>query len=85
VVVLSGEAGIGKSRLLQVLKEHVAAESHVRLEWRCSSYHQHSALYPVIEQLQRLLQPRQDEAAPEQLHTLEEALEAHGFVLSQCL
>ena len=39
VVLLSGEAGIGKSRLVQVLQEHVAAEPYTRLEWRCSPYH----------------------------------------------
>ena len=55
VVLLSGEAGIGKSRLVQVLKEHVAAEPHTRIEWRGSPYHQQSALYPVIDHLQRLL------------------------------
>src|SRR5262245_28972183 len=50
VVLLSGEAGIGKSRLVQVLKDHVTQEPHSRIEWRGSPYHQHSALYPVIDQ-----------------------------------
>jgi class 3 adenylate cyclase len=49
VVLLSGEAGIGKSRLVQVLKDHVTHEPHVRMEWRGSPYHQQSALYPVID------------------------------------
>ena len=51
VVVLSGEAGIGKSRLVQVLKEHVAGEAHTRWECRCSPYYQHTALYPIIDLL----------------------------------
>src|SRR5262249_47465910 len=55
VVVLSGEPGIGKSRLVEVLKDRVAEEPHMRLECRCSPYHQHSALYPVIELLPRAL------------------------------
>src|SRR5215510_3969969 len=55
VVLLSGEAGIGKSRLVQVLKEYVTATPHTRIEWRGSPYHQQSALYPIIEHLHRLL------------------------------
>ena len=54
VVLLSGEPGIGKSRLVQVLKDHVAAEAHILIEWRGSPYYQQSALYPVIDHLHRL-------------------------------
>jgi class 3 adenylate cyclase/predicted ATPase len=53
VVLLSGEAGIGKSRLVRVLKERLAEESKTWLECRGSVYHQHSAFYPVIELLER--------------------------------
>lgn len=56
VVVLSGEAGIGKSRLVQVLKDHVALESHTLIVCRCSADHQHSTLYAVLTPLRRLLQ-----------------------------
>ena len=49
VVLLSGEAGIGKSRLVQTLKEQVLAEGTTRIEFRCSPYHQNSALYPIID------------------------------------
>jgi class 3 adenylate cyclase len=55
IVVLSGEAGIGKSRLVRVLTEGVD-ENTPQLTLRCSPYHTNSALYPVIEHLQRLLQ-----------------------------
>ena len=74
VVLLSGEAGIGKSRLVQVLQEHVAAEPHARLEWRCSPYAQQSPLHPVIAHLHRLLRWRPDDAPAEKLGTLEETL-----------
>jgi len=55
VVVLSGEAGMGKSRLVQEMRSHVGGEPHARLECQCSPYYQNSAFYPVIELVQRLL------------------------------
>ena len=78
VVILHGEAGIGKSRLVQVLKEHIAHEAHARVEYRCSPYYQNSALYPVIEHLQRLLQFGRDEAPEAKFRTLEQMLSSRG-------
>ncbi len=71
VVLLNGEAGIGKSRLVQVLKDHISHNKHPRVEWRCSPYHQNSALYPVIEQLQRLLQFARENSPEEKFRKLE--------------
>ena len=53
VVLLSGEAGIGKSRLTAGLMERVVSESHARLRYFCSPQHTDSALYPVIGQMER--------------------------------
>jgi AAA ATPase domain/Adenylate and Guanylate cyclase catalytic domain len=53
VVLISGEPGIGKSRLTSALLEHVAGEPHIRLRYFCSPHHTNSALYPIIRQLER--------------------------------
>ena len=53
VVLLSGEAGIGKSRLTAALLESIASEPHTRLRYFCSPQHTDSALYPVIGQMER--------------------------------
>ena len=77
VVVLGGEAGIGKSRLAQILKAHPAEESLTRLECRCSPYHQQSAWHPVVELFSQILQWQQDDTPDTKLHKLE-------TVLTQC-
>ena len=53
VVLISGEPGIGKSRLTAALSEQIGTEPHTRLRYFCSPHHQNSALYPVIVQLER--------------------------------
>lgn len=78
-MLLSGEAGIGKSRLLEVLKERLASESLAWLDWRSSPYHQNSALYPVIDCWQRILKFRRDDSTDEKLDKLEGALAPFPF------
>jgi class 3 adenylate cyclase/predicted ATPase len=53
VVLLSGEVGIGKSRLTAALLEGIVAEPHTRLRYFCSPHHTDSALYPIISQMER--------------------------------
>jgi class 3 adenylate cyclase len=52
VMLISGEPGIGKSRLTAALSEHVGIEPHTRLRYFCTSHHQDSALYPFIAQIE---------------------------------
>src|SRR5262249_43178012 len=55
VVLLTGDAGIGKSRLVQMLKEHVTSEPHTRWECRSAEYYQNTALFPLVDLFQRIL------------------------------
>jgi class 3 adenylate cyclase/predicted ATPase len=85
VVLLSGEAGIGKSRLVQVLKEHVAREPHAWLTpCQCSPYHQNTALYPWIDLLERVvLRFDREESPPQKLRKLEGFLVQYGLPLAE--
>ena len=51
IVLVSGEAGLGKSRITAAFEERLQAEPHLRLRYFCSPYHQDSALFPIIDQL----------------------------------
>jgi class 3 adenylate cyclase/predicted ATPase len=53
VVLVSGEAGLGKSRITAELEDRIRTEPHLRLRYFCSPYHQDSALYPFVDQLGR--------------------------------
>jgi class 3 adenylate cyclase/tetratricopeptide (TPR) repeat protein len=54
IVTVIGEAGIGKSRMIEALQQEVAGEAHARINLQCSPYHSDSALYPVIQYLNRV-------------------------------
>lgn len=85
VILLSGEAGIGKSRLVQLLKERVAEEPQAWLtEFRCSSYHQNSAFYPIIDLLERVVLAFEPEDSPhERLKKIEGFLVQYGLPLPE--
>ena len=78
VVLISGEPGIGKSRLTAVLSEHIRSEPHTRLRYFCSPHHQDSALYPFIAQLERAAGFARDDAVEDKLGKLR-ALLAPGM------
>jgi class 3 adenylate cyclase/tetratricopeptide (TPR) repeat protein len=71
VIVLSGEPGIGKSRITQTLRERLADESHTRLRYQCSPYHTNSALHPFIEQIERAASFQRDDTPDRKLDKLE--------------
>ena len=79
VVLLSGEPGIGKSRLAYTLREYVAAEGSLLFEARCSPYHQHSTLYPLIEVLQRTLLLTRQDTDEEKVAKVERALTLYNL------
>src|SRR5262249_47674724 len=83
VILLSGEAGIGKSRLVQVLKDHVTQESHVRWECRSVEYAQNSALYPMIDLFQRLLLFQAEDTPDEKFGKLEQMLRQYQLPLEE--
>jgi class 3 adenylate cyclase len=85
VVLLSGEPGIGKSRLVQTLKEQVSAEGATRIEFRCSAYHQNSAFYPLVEHLQRLLQFAPHDTPQAKLAKLQQVLAQYRFPQAETL
>jgi class 3 adenylate cyclase len=61
-VLISGEAGIGKSRLAGWLADQIGDQSHTRLRYQCSPFHHDSALYPFVQQLERVAQITPDES-----------------------
>jgi class 3 adenylate cyclase/tetratricopeptide (TPR) repeat protein len=87
VVLLSGEAGIGKSRLVEVLKEEVAAEPQAWLTpCQCSPYYQSTALYPLIDLLDRVVLCFEREESPQQkLAKLEGFVVQYGLPLAEAV
>jgi class 3 adenylate cyclase/predicted ATPase len=87
VVLLSGEAGIGKSRLVQVLTAQVASEPQAWLTpCQCSPYYQHTALYPMIDLLERVvLRVAREESPQQKLTKLEGFLVQYGLPLAKAV
>ena len=73
-VVLTGEPGIGKSRIVVALQEHLQHEPHTRLRYFCSPRHKDTALYPLTSQLERAAGFTRHDTAEEKLNKLEAML-----------
>jgi class 3 adenylate cyclase/predicted ATPase len=73
-ILLTGEPGIGKSRLVAVLRDGISAEPHNWLMCRCSAYHRNSAFYPVIQMLERTFEIEVGDSARRRRDKLESGL-----------
>jgi predicted ATPase len=85
VVLLTGDAGIGKSRLVQVLKDHVATEPHVRWECRSVPYYQNTALFPLVDLFQRLLRFQTEDTPDEKVGKLEHGLSQYKLPIEETI
>jgi class 3 adenylate cyclase/tetratricopeptide (TPR) repeat protein len=74
IVLISGEPGIGKSRVVAALGERIASESHTRLSYQCSPYDTNSSLRPFIAQLERAARFKTDDTPEQRLDKLEALL-----------
>jgi TOMM system kinase/cyclase fusion protein len=81
-VCVSGDAGIGKSRLVQVLRRRVEEGGHVRMTCQCRPHSRSSALYPVIQLLNRSMQIAPEDSAPDRIRKIEAALQELDFPLA---
>jgi class 3 adenylate cyclase/tetratricopeptide (TPR) repeat protein len=79
VVLVSGEGGIGKSRLVEAVRTRVRREGSARITFRCSPYYQSSALTPVITHLEQLLQFHREDTPEGKFAKLERVLGAYRF------
>ena len=76
VVLLSGEAGIGKSRMVEDFRNEIGEELHVNLSYQCSPHHTNSAFYPVIQRLQRAADFSSEDSVETKLDKLEALIRA---------
>jgi class 3 adenylate cyclase/tetratricopeptide (TPR) repeat protein len=74
IVLISGEPGIGKSRIAETVAERLATEPHIRLRYFCSRHHEDSALHPAISQLERAAGFQREDTAEQRLDKLEALL-----------
>ena len=83
VVLLSGEAGVGKSRIVRAFRDRLEGDSHSRVLYYGSAYHRNSALYPAIDQLERALRFARYDGPAEKLDKLEAVLGGLGLPVAE--
>ena len=82
-VLISGEAGLGKSSLVEGLRSHVRQEGFTRITFRCSPYTANSAMHPVIEHVQRVLGWQREDSTETKLDKLEQALQPTSLPMEE--
>ncbi|MEE8253728.1 MAG: adenylate/guanylate cyclase domain-containing protein, partial [Hyphomicrobium sp.] len=85
LVLLTGEAGIGKSRIARAMIDAVASEPHTRISYQCSPYHTDSSLYPAVQQLTFAAGIKATDSNDEKLDKLESVLMQGDTVLIAAL
>ncbi len=85
VILLSGEAGIGKSRIIETFHQRVSVEPRIELNYQCSPYHVDSTLYPIITEIERSADLNADLSRSEQLTRLENLLSKEGLELKEAI
>jgi len=83
IVMIIGEAGIGKTRLLHVFEERIKDEPHTWLVCSCISYYQNSSFYPIINLINSQLRFEKQDTSSEKLKKLENALTLYNFNLKE--
>lgn len=85
VVMISGEPGIGKSRLVEALSAELGDKVYTRITISCSPYHTNSALFPLIVHLEQVLRLHREDGAATKLAKLEEALQVFSLPLNDVI
>lgn len=85
LILVSGEPGIGKSRIALTLQDRIAGEAHSLIRYHCSPFHRNSALHPIIEQMSRAARFERQDTDAQKLEKLESYLADIGYEDRECI